>query len=67
MVKPKTPAASCARCLYIVPAGPEAPENGACRRFPPVPLMRLDGQIATAFPMLRMADYACGEFRAKTS
>ena len=38
--------------------------QGACRRYPPAVLLRLDGQITCTYPIVR-TDFSCGEFLAR--
>lgn len=62
--KPKPAPDCCALCRYCTPL-PEHEEQGACRRFPPVPLMRIAGDIVMQFPIVLTATFSCGEFKPR--
>jgi hypothetical protein len=62
MSKAKSPRNACARCRFCHQT--DNSEQGACRRYPPTPLMRLDGQTTHTFPIVLSATFSCGEFKA---
>jgi hypothetical protein len=53
-------APSCGQCAHCVPI-PDTTE-GTCRRHPPIPMMKVDGNAVSAFPQVRLADIWCGDF-----
>ena len=60
MKKKPLPAASCGQCAHCVPLTDT--NEGTCRRRPPIPMMKVDGNVVSAFPQVRLADIWCGEF-----
>jgi hypothetical protein len=63
-MRKKLPAgASCGQCAHCVPL--EETSEGTCRRLPPVPMMKVDGHVVSAFPQVRLADIWCGEFAGR--
>jgi hypothetical protein len=53
----------CGTCVFAKPdANPDRPDLLHCRRYPPVPLVSVDGKdIVSFFPPMR-ADGWCGEY-----
>lgn len=64
MTAPKPARDACARCRHCTPLA-EQEGQGACRRYPPTPLMRLDGQTHHTFPLVITATFSCGEFKPR--
>lgn len=51
------PAECCVKCRFFLP---DSAEQGLCRRYPPVPVMTMNG-LTQAFPCMLNVGY-CGEF-----
>jgi hypothetical protein len=60
-------APSCGSCAFCVPIPDDKAEQpyGSCRRSPPIPMMKIDGGVTSAFPTVRLADIWCGEFQKR--
>lgn len=71
MTTKSKPAPSCGACAHCVPIAtdmkgdPVTPVEGTCRRLPPIPMMKIDGNVVSAFPQVRLADIWCGEFHKR--
>ena len=63
MSKPKLPRERCACCRFC--HATDNPQHGACRRYPPTPLLRLDGQTSHSYPIVLVETFTCGEFKAR--
>jgi hypothetical protein len=60
MKKKSVTAPLCGDCVHCVPI--EGTNEGSCRRHPPIPMMKVDGHVVSAFPQVRLADIWCGDF-----
>jgi hypothetical protein len=65
MAKASKAAPSCGTCTFCLPHPMEDAAEGTCRRLPPIPMMKIDGNVVSAFPQVRLADIWCGEFKAR--